>query len=158
MSTDDVFVERADEVWLDQLSIKQCLGNQPPSKTEVHQVVSIGNAAVAVDLVEGLVVARATKQAEVEVEEGFGDFFVPFPRHAASVKRRLAFEAEPEDLPKLVARQFHKRIGGVLQQLGPTHLDLLPAILPSNLHKHSARRTNVTVQTRQPGNARRRKL
>ena len=80
-------------------------------------MVRVCDAAISVYLVESLIVARATKQAEVEIEQGFRDLLIPLPRHAARVQRRLAFETETENFPKVGRLQFHKSVRGVLQQM-----------------------------------------
>ena len=80
-------------------------------------MVRVGDAAILVYLVEGLIVTRATKQAEVEIKQGFRDLLIPFPRHATRVQRRLAFKTETENFPEVERLQLHKSIRGVLQQM-----------------------------------------
>ena len=132
-----MLVEGSDEMWLDELSIKERLGHHPTSESEVHQVVPVGNAAEPVDLVEALVVARDAEQAEVEVEESFGQLLVPLARHTARIKRRFAFKTEAEDLSEILSFYLHKRSGGVLQQVGAAHFDLLVTLFPRHLQNES---------------------
>ena len=85
----DVFVEGPREVALEQLVVVDGLGDDPPDKLEVAEMVGVDVTEV-VDGIGDSVAGAALEEGVVGVEDLPADDNVPFPQQPASVLALLA--------------------------------------------------------------------